>query len=142
VVATPREQRTLRVLVLDDDLDTREVLKLILCPEEGFEMVGCADTESCLAHLRTTRHGEAPPFDVLLLDVLLPGGHAGTEILAACESGRADVSRLPPVVACTALSEAALAPYLPLLDHFGARIIRKPFGIETVLAALRAAVAG
>ena len=136
----PRERRALRVLVLDDDLDTREVLKLILCLEEGFEMVDCADTESCLEELRAATCGETPLFDVLLLDLLLPGGHAGTEILAACDSGCADAPHLPPVVACTALSDAALTPYRSLLDRHGAQIIRKPFGIDTVLAALRAAV--
>jgi CheY-like chemotaxis protein len=131
----------LRVLVMDDDQDTRDVLKLILCPEEGLTMVGCADPDTCLDYLRAAMRGETPPFDVLLLDLMLPGGHVGTEVLEASGSGATDAPRLPPVVVCTALSNAALAPYLPLLDRYGARLVHKPFGIDTILAELRAAAA-
>jgi CheY-like chemotaxis protein len=136
----PRDRRLIRVLVVDDDADTREVLELVLCPEDGFEMVGCGDSDTCLNYLRAATRGEAPPFDVVFLDLMLPGGRVGTEILEVCASGSAEAPRLPPVVVCTALAEPVLATHLPTLARYGVRVVRKPFSIDTVLSELRAAV--
>ncbi|GAC1447826.1 MAG: hypothetical protein PVSMB4_04020 [Ktedonobacterales bacterium] len=128
----------MRVLVLEDDADTRDVLALLLTEEEGFEVETCDSVASCLARLRATPHHNASrSFDVLLLDLLLPEGHNGTEVI---EAARAD-SRvlLPPVVVCTALSGSYLAAFRTVLEGTGARIVDKPFDVDALISALRTA---
>jgi CheY-like chemotaxis protein len=126
-------ERIIRVLVLDDDKDTCDVLMMLLSAEEGFACETSTDVATCLKRLREA----AAPFDVLLLDLLLPDGHSGLEVV---EAARADPSlHLPPIVACTALGDALLGAYRSTLDASGARMITKPFDSETLLAELRAA---
>lgn len=129
----------LRVLVLEDDADTREALGLFLCAEEGFEMEACGAVAECLGRLRAVAAGGVPSFDVLLLDLLLLDGHVGTEVI---DAARADPAvGLPPVVVCTAVAPAWLASYLPVLEACGARIISKPFNMDALQSELRAAAA-
>ena len=54
-----------RVLVADDNADTRDALSLIL-RTAGHEVVGAADGEQAVDLYR------AQPFDVLVLDLLMP----------------------------------------------------------------------
>jgi CheY-like chemotaxis protein len=54
-----------RVLVADDNADTRDALSLIL-RAAGHEVVGAADGEEAIDLYR------AQPFDVLVLDLLMP----------------------------------------------------------------------
>lgn len=76
------DQRVVRVLILEDDLDLRETLALILSRDTGFSVEVVADVVSCLERLRASDGNEsALHFDVLLLDLVLRGGHLGTEVL-------------------------------------------------------------
>jgi CheY-like chemotaxis protein len=54
-----------RVLVADDNADTRDALALIL-RAAGHEVVGAADGEEAVVYYR------ANPFDLLVLDLLMP----------------------------------------------------------------------
>lgn len=68
-----------RVLVVDDDAIVRESLAAFL-RREGYEAAGCGDAESALEMLAS---GEAAdPFDLVILDVSLPG-RGGVEALRA-----------------------------------------------------------
>jgi two-component system, NtrC family, nitrogen regulation response regulator NtrX len=58
--------RTTRVLVVDDEPGIRDSLSGVL-QDEGYEVEAVGDGESCLARL------SGQPFDVVLLDVWLPG---------------------------------------------------------------------
>lgn len=130
--------RPIRVLVLEDDPETSELLTLVLSPEEGFEVVGARDVRGCMERLRARGPAEdARPFDVLLLDVILRGGHLGTEVLAAAQADPG--LHLPPVVVCTALSGAYLAGRAPELAASTVRLVQKPFDIDELAAELRAA---
>lgn len=129
----------LKVLVLEDDADTREALGLFLCEDDGFAMEACGDVAACIDLLREGARGGLPTFDVLLLDLLLLDGHVGTEVI---DASRADVTiALPPVVVCTAVAPAWLPSYMPILDACGARIVSKPFNMDALQAELRAAAA-
>jgi CheY-like chemotaxis protein len=132
-------EKRVRVLVLEDDADTREVLGLFLCEDEGFEMEACGDVAVCLDLLRAAARAGVATFDVLLLDLLLLDGHVGTEVI---EAARDDPRvTLPPVVVCTAVAPAWLLNYLPLLDACGAHIVSKPFNMDALQSELRAAAA-
>lgn len=136
--AVPVGHRPVRVLVLEDDADTRDVLALLLNEEEGFEVETCDSVASCLALLRATpHHHTSRSFDVLLLDLLLPDGHNGTEVI---EAARADPRvLLPPIVVCTALSGSYLATFRTVLEGSGARIVDKPFDVDALISTLRTA---
>jgi CheY-like chemotaxis protein len=71
-----------RVLVVDDDADIRDMLRLVLT-DEGHEVAEAADGEAGLDFLRAT-----PLRWIVLLDYWLPGldGRAVLEAVAADES--------------------------------------------------------
>lgn len=61
---------TRRIMVVDDDPDTRMVLDEILRPE-GYDVECLEGGEACL------RRAAAAPPDVLILDILMPGINGG-----------------------------------------------------------------
>ena len=133
--------RPIRVLILEDDLDTSEALALVLSINEGFETEVVHDVATCLKRLEesTTRpeRDQSHIFDVLLLDMVLDAGHLGTEVLKA--TGDRPQMDLPPIIVCTALPGNYLATHVPELATNNIRILLKPFDIETLTAELRAA---
>ncbi|HEY7973706.1 MAG TPA: response regulator [Ktedonobacterales bacterium] len=133
------DQRAVRVLILEDDPDIRETLAMALSSDIGFTVEAVADVVSCLERLRASdENSGAPPFDVLLLDLVLRGGHLGTEILHAAAQPGAEL-RLPPAVICTGLSERHLASFAPEITASNARVILKPFDIDELTTALQVA---
>ncbi len=138
---TPGRRMT-RVLVLEDDTDIGETLALALSGEEGFAVEVVADVASCLDRLRARGENAAmPPFDVLLLDLILRGGHLGTEVLHAAEQPGAEL-RLPAVVVCTAHSSEYLARHAPEIATSNARVVLKPFDLDELMRTVRLAALG
>jgi DNA-binding response OmpR family regulator len=133
----------IRVLILEDDLDTIEALSLVLSLDEGFEAEVVHDVATCLERLEERTaipdRDQSHSFDVLLLDVVLEAGHLGTEVLKA--TGDRLQLNLPPIVICTALSGNYLATHAPEVVTNNMRMLLKPFDIETLTAELRAAAA-
>jgi CheY-like chemotaxis protein len=133
------DQRAVRVLILEDDLDLRETLALILSSDTGFSVEVVADVESCLERLRASDENElALQFDVLLLDLVLRGGHLGTEVLREAATPGARLS-LPPVVVCTGLSRNRVASFAPEIMASNVHVLLKPFDIDELTTALRVA---
>lgn len=100
-----------RVLVVEDDARTREVLARLL-REEGWSVEACPDAEQALA--RVGRE----PFDVMLTDYKM-GGLSGLELVRR-------VKRAQPAVRCMIVSalpqppEAADVTWLPKpIDFYG-----------------------
>lgn len=136
------DQRAVRVLILEDDPDIRETLALVLSSDVGFTAKVVADVEGCIEQLRATDENETIlPFDVLLLDLVLRGGHLGTEVLHEAAKPGAQL-RLPPVVVCTGLSENHLASYAPEIVASNTQVVLKPFDIDKLTTALRVAALG
>lgn len=82
----PRPERSLegaRVLVVDDEEDTREMLATVL-ELEGAGVVRAADAATALAHLAAT------PFDAIVCDIGMPGedGYAFIRKLRAAGEAR------------------------------------------------------
>ncbi len=85
----------IRVVVVDDQALVRKGLALVLCPEEGFDVVGeAADGGGIVGLVRRTRA------DVVVLDMRMPrvDGAAALRALAAVEHA-------PPVLVLTTFGE-------------------------------------
>ncbi len=111
----------MRLLLIDDDDLSREVLDLVLTGD-GFHLTSFASGDAALAHLRSG----APPPDAVLTDLQMPG-------LQGAPLARALRALCPPatpilVMSGSTPSSAALAPF----DGF----LLKPFTAEDLRAAL------
>jgi len=114
-----------RVLLVDDEVSSAEVLGLILA-EEGYLVTTAADGKHALARL-----DEARP-DILVTDFMMPVMN-GAELVRA-------VRAVPgyeklPVLLISGAPEAALRPYKVSYQAF----LRKPFGLDEFLFAVRLA---
>jgi CheY-like chemotaxis protein len=116
-----------RVLVADDDEAVRAVLSTAL-QDEGFGVAVARDGSEALHAVRSAHDAVA----VVLLDLMMPNA-SGWWFLEAL--GRAGVRR-PRVVVVTALDPARVR--LPVgVDA----VVRKPFVLDHVIAAVRTALA-
>ena len=82
------EARTKRILVVDDEDETCELLSVIL-QNEGFNVLTSFDGQDALAKVKQ----EAP--DLIMLDIMLPR-RGGYEVLRALQQGT--VGKIPVVV--------------------------------------------
>ena len=115
-----------RVLVIDDDPDVLEALKLLLSLE-GFDVVEAVGGAVGVAAARTDA------FDVAITDLKMPG-MSGVETLVALR--QIDPS-LPVVIASGFLAEEVVAECLSL----GAlACIRKPFDLDDLIALVHRAL--
>jgi CheY-like chemotaxis protein len=111
-----------RVLLVDDELSSAEVLALVLAGE-GYQVTLAADGRQALARLE-----EAAP-DLLVIDFMMPGMN-GAELVKAIRE-REQFSGTP-VVLISGAPEAALRAYQASYDAF----LRKPFGLDEFLRTL------
>jgi DNA-binding response OmpR family regulator len=113
---------TRRVLVVEDGLSVRELLRLHL-DLAGFEIEESADGRDALRHLRERA------FNLVILDVMLPG----IDGVSLCRAIRADgPNRHTPVLMLTARdteSDKVLG-----LESGADDYLTKPFGIRELLA--------
>lgn len=113
-----------RILLVDDDPRLVRVVAMYLAIE-GYEVVTATDAEEGLAHL------EAMPFDLVILDVMMPG----TDGIEACRRIKGDPRFASlPVLLFTALSRPGDIERGRLAG--ADRFITKPFsliGLEGVI---------
>ena len=118
-----------RIVIADDDPDSLELLRLALVgPQiEICEAANGADLVDLLA--------ESGPFDLIITDVLMPW----MEGLQVLHSARAAEIRTP-VLVITGLTRPDLQAKVDRLGN--AKLLRKPFGIPELRAAVADLVAG
>ncbi|MFP5320888.1 MAG: EAL domain-containing protein [Acidimicrobiia bacterium] len=122
--------RRSRILVVDDDADVRALIAATL-ELEDLDVETAADGRTALARL------DSEPFDVVLLDRMMPGMD-GFEVLAAI---RADPRlSLLPVLLVTGLGGADDA--VASLDRGADDHIAKPFSPDELAARVRAQLRG
>ena len=119
-------QLPLKVLVIDDEPPIRKLLRMGL-ETQGYQTIGCARTARPL--LSSCR--DKP--DLVILDLGLPDMQ-GLELLRQIRAARED---LPVVVLSSRGDEAAK---VAALDQGADDYVTKPFGMEELLARIRAAL--
>ena len=118
-------QRT-RVLVVDDSADMRSSLERLL-ELLGYEVATARDGAAALA-----MH-QAHAFGVLITDIFMPGTE-GMETIAKFKAASPGVR----IIAMSGGGERAKRDYLEAALQVGAHAtMRKPFSLETLVAALR-----
>lgn len=117
-----------RILVAEDDADIRETLRDLLAGE-GYEVECAADGDAALAVWK----GAAEPFDLAVLDVMMPG-RSGYDV---CREIRAAGSRAAVLMLSAKSEEIDKVVGLELgADDY----VTKPFGVRELLARISAAL--
>jgi CheY-like chemotaxis protein len=112
-----------RVLLIDDNAELRDVTAALLT-SFGCEVEACSTADQALQRVR-----RPPAFDVVLTDVLMPGGMDG---VALAQRLRQDLPNLPVVL----ISGHSGSVTLPR----GMRLLRKPCSPEALVAVLYDAI--
>jgi two-component system KDP operon response regulator KdpE len=115
----------LRVLIIDDEPPIRKLLRMGL-GTQGYRVIEAADGKSALDHVR-----EKP--DLIILDLGLPDMQ-GLELLRTIRAGNDSV---PIVVLSSRADEGAK---VQALDFGADDYVTKPFGMDELLARIRAAL--
>jgi len=128
--------RRIHILIIEDHVDTAEMLTVIL-GSEGYEVSQAHSAAEALDVFRDAapEQPESGP-DLLLLDLMLPDMD-GSRIVQAL--GRM-LHRVPTVVVMSAKPLEAVKAEARAIGAAG--LVRKPFEIETLLDTLRAAASG
>lgn len=121
-----------RVLIVDDDVDTRDVLRLIL-EDAGYDAV--AEAADGLATLDALRAGDVP--EVVLLDLDLPRLD-GLGVLNAVAADTALAARYAFVL-LTALAPSSYQAAAEVCATLSVPLVLKPFSIDTLLDAVTTA---
>src|SRR5213083_1181547 len=119
-------ERTLRVMIVDDEEVLRDVLEVVL-RREGFDVVLAASGEEALNLLDTE------DVDLIILDVMLPG-ISGIDTLRAIRIANPNL----PVVVITAFSSIYGA--IEARKHGAFHYIPKPFKNEEVVLTVNKAL--
>jgi two-component system OmpR family response regulator/two-component system alkaline phosphatase synthesis response regulator PhoP len=120
------DQPTRRVLVVEDDASIRELITLHL-QLEGYGVVPSADGTEAL------RLARAEPFDLIVLDVMLPGLD-GISVCAAVR--RESANSETPILMLTARREES--DKVLGLETGADDYLTKPFGVREFVARVRA----
>jgi DNA-binding response OmpR family regulator len=115
-----------RVLVVEDETNIRELVCLHL-RHEGYSCEGVADGSTALARV------EAEPFDLLVLDVMIPGLD-GLSVCRAVRNGQ--LNQDVPILMLTARREEA--DKVVGLESGADDYLTKPFGVRELVARARA----
>ncbi|HUX10215.1 MAG TPA: sigma-54 dependent transcriptional regulator [Terriglobia bacterium] len=119
--------RNVKILVVDDDADTRDLLSEVL-GAEGYQVVVAACAQEALAA------GKAAHFDVILSDIRLGPELNGLDVLRAFKSIQPD-SEVILITAFGSMETAIEAVKAGAFDY-----LSKPFRIEDVLSRVRRAL--
>jgi nitrogen-specific signal transduction histidine kinase/ActR/RegA family two-component response regulator len=122
-----------RVLVMDDEEPVQEVVRVML-EEMGFEVVTVGDGARMLEAYQQARMREEP-FDVVIMDLTIPGGMGGEEAIA-------HLLRLDPDVRAIVASGYSNDPVMAEYRKHGFRgMVAKPFGYDDLVKAMKAVMA-
>jgi two-component system response regulator RpaA len=118
-----------RILIVDDDADAQEMLKLTL-EGAGYATTVAGNGEECLAQAH-----RSPP-DLIVLDLILPDINGFT----VCETlRRTDKTASVPIIMSTAIPGEL--PRATGLELGAAAYLRKPFSSEQILRVIRETLA-
>ena len=127
-IVPERPIANMQVLIADDNRDGADALMALIRLEIGCQVVTAYDGEKAL------ELSLSAPFDVLLLDLRMPG-LSGLEVASIARS-RAGLIKPPLLLAMTGRSD--LADELAVVDARFDRAFAKPLDHDTLFATLRA----
>ena len=123
-----------RVLVVDDSPTIRKVVSTLL-ERHGYEAVAAADGQAALEILDDTERGGAGPFDIVLVDFVMPRMN-GFQFCRALRSREA--LRATPVILMSAKSDKIREQFVNQTGAIDA--ITKPFDATALVAVIENAV--
>jgi CheY-like chemotaxis protein len=114
-----------RVLIIDDDAPTRDVLRQLL-NREGYETVEACDGPEGV------QCSQAASMDVIILDMLLPEQN-GLEVIRALR----EVDPAVPIIAISGSGYTGPLDFLRVAETFGVQhAFQKPFRLREMLKAV------
>ncbi|MBC7961494.1 MAG: PAS domain S-box protein [Steroidobacteraceae bacterium] len=118
-----------RVLVMDDEEIIREMAKVML-GELGYT-VECVENGSRAVELYLERKEQGSPFSVVILDLTIPGGAGGREVIAS-------LLKLDQNVKAIVSSGYSSDPVMANYRQYGfSAVLKKPYGAQEMSNALR-----
>lgn len=118
-----------RVLVVEDEQDIQDLLVLHL-KREGFDVTACSDGASAWKKINEA------PFQLLVLDWMLPGGTSGIEIARQVREKR----KADPVGILMLTARVADADIVAGLEAGADDYVTKPFEMPVLMARVRALI--
>ncbi len=127
-----RTLSSLRILVVEDDIEMADMIRLLL-EHEGYTVVEENSGKAALELIAAVERGEDVPFDLALVDIMMP--HiSGYEVCQ--EIRRAESWGYIPVIVITALD--SMQDVVRGLDAGADDYVVKPFNTKELLARVRA----
>lgn len=123
-----------RVLVMDDEADIRQLASGML-EQLGYEVSAVPDGQMAIERFQRARD-QGTPYDVVILDLTVPGGLGGLEVIERLRA-------LAPHVRAIVSSGYANAPIMADYSRHGfADILSKPYRIEEIAAVVHRVLNG
>ncbi len=120
----------MHILVIEDEPSLRDGLHDLLSGR-GHEVESCARAEEAWERLESSQRGLCPPFDLLLLDWMLPG-MSGRELCRQIRAANIEVGIL--MLTARASETDKVAGLREGADDY----LTKPFGVQELLARIAA----
>jgi CheY-like chemotaxis protein len=119
------KQAAHRVLIAEDDDPLRDMLETIL-RLEGHQVATVPSADEMFAMVTTSNEH---PFDVIVTDIRMPGGHSGLDIVATLRSTGHQI----PIIVMTAFPDDGTRLRAEALNTL---LIAKPFSLQTICSAI------
>lgn len=124
-----------RVLLVEDN-DINELLARHILEKSGCEVTSARNGATAVSLMSAVHSGEEPPFQIILMDILLPGmdGVEATQKIRAMFESAPETITLPPIVALTA--NAFVEDRKRYIDAGMVDYLAKPFDTPAINALL------
>jgi DNA-binding response OmpR family regulator len=124
--------RISRILIVDDDLDTLVLLRMVL-KREGFEVVSASRWDEVSDRIKQA-NDTRQPFDLFILDIMMPE-RSGFDIYRSLQIV---LERMPPVIFLSA--KYSMEDMIRASDLGAAKYLVKPTTSEKLIKAVHAAL--
>lgn len=118
-----------RILLMDDEFNIRNAVGSLL-QSYGYEIVLAGDGQETIETFTRARQ-EGRPFDVVVLDLTIPGGMGGLEVID-------HLRRINPEIKAIVSSGYADDPIMAEYKKYGfSGVVSKPYKIDELLEVLQ-----
>lgn len=125
---------TYRILLMDDEPAICEITGILL-KKLGYDPTIAVTGEEALVKYTKARE-EGHPFDVIILDLTIPGGLGGREVISVIRESDPDVKVL---VSSGDLSDPAIVSYA---DYGFSGVLAKPYNKNGLDQAIKSVLSG